>query len=601
MHTQSIASNSFADAMRYARNNFVFVGVFSCIINILMLTGPIFMLQVYDRVLGSGSVDTLVALVVLAAMLYGFMGLLDVIRSRILVTVGHGFDAKLASTAFNADLSDALRGGPSAVSTKATADVSQLRTFFGSPGLASIFDMPWMPFYLGLVFALHFWLGVVGLIGAVLLVIIAVVSDFATRRASRDLRGLTAECDQLAQASRRNVEAIQGMGMHAEITNVWHRSHDRLLEASARAAKLTGISTSTTKTVRLMLQSAILAVGAYLVIGNEISAGVMIAASIIMAKGLQPIEGAMQNWRTVLAAQKSFRSLKKVFAAKPNADRISLPRPTERLEVERLTVVPPAQRKPSLMGVNFSVNAGEAVAVIGATGSGKSTLGRALTGIWPAAAGKVRVDGVPLDQWIPEDLGRDVGYLPQDVELFDGTIAENIARFQDDATDEEVIEAAKAAGVHDLITGFEGGYAARVGDRGAALSGGQRQRIGLARALFRNPFLIVLDEPNANLDGEGEAALNQAVLQAKARGAILVLIAHRPSALANVDHILSLADGHMVEFGPRDEMIRKCMPGPRVAPGPTPAPAPQPAQAAADRTAARTDTQVFPGIQAIVS
>ncbi|HMB76041.1 MAG TPA: ABC transporter transmembrane domain-containing protein, partial [Kiloniellaceae bacterium] len=350
-------SSSFAEAMRYVRKNFIFVGAFSCVINILMLTGPIFMLQVYDRVLSSGSVDTLLALAVLGGMLYAFMGLLEAIRSRMLAAIGHGFDAKLAGTAFNEDLAATLQGGPSAVSTKATADVGQLRSFFSSPAVAAFFDMPWMPFYLGLVFALHFWLGIVGLVGAALLIVIAVVSDIVTRRASRDLRALTAASDQIAQSSRRNVEAIQGMGMHNEITKLWRRAHDRLLAASAKSAQLNGVSASITKVVRLSLQSAALAVGAYLVIENAATGGVMIAASIIMAKGLQPIEGAMQNWRTVLAAQRSYRNLKKVFSAPAAQDKISLPRPTSRLDVDRITVLPPAVRKPTLMGVNFSVEA----------------------------------------------------------------------------------------------------------------------------------------------------------------------------------------------------------------------------------------------------
>ncbi|MEM0991294.1 MAG: type I secretion system permease/ATPase [Pseudomonadota bacterium] len=593
MQTQSTASDGFAQAMQYVKRNFWFVGGFSCVINVLMLTGPIFMLQVYDRVLSSGSVDTLVALVGLAVMLYGFMGLLDVIRARILISVGHGFDAKLAGQAFGADLTRTLKSDPSAAATHVTSDVTQVRSFIGSPALTALFDMPWMPFYLGLVFYLHVWLGIVGLVGAAVLVAIAILGDLTTRRASRDLRAITAECDQIAQTSRRNVEAIAGMGMHHQITALWHRAHDRLLAANARSARLTGVSSSATKIVRLGLQSAMLAMGAYLVIQNAATAGVMIAASIIVTKGLQPIEGAMQGWRSVLATQRAWRNLTKTFSVQPTTDRIALPRPTDRLEVERVVVVPPACKKPSLMHVELSLVAGEAMAVIGATGSGKSTLGRVLTGIWPAAAGKVRLDGVPLDQWIAEDLGRDVGYLPQDVELFNGTIAENIARFQPDARDEDVIAAAKAAGVHELVTSFEGGYAARVGDRGAVLSGGQRQRIGLARALYGDPFLVVLDEPNSNLDAEGEAALNQAVLAAKARGAIVILIAHRPSALANVDHILQLEDGRMADFGPRDEMIRKLMGQPQSGPQAAPKPAP--------KTAPDPQGGAFPSIQAVVA
>lgn len=557
MKTTLQPSDYFRSSIAYLRRNFIVAGIFSCFVNLLMLTGPLFMLQVYDRVLSSGSVETLIALAVLALMLYGFMAIIDIIRSRVLIAVAHGFEARLSKPAFWSDLTGALRRGPPSKATQATADLSQVRSFMSSPGLAALFDLPWIPLYLGLVFMLHVWLGLVAVAGAVLLVVIAVTSDILVRRASRDQRELSAECARISEASKRNVEAIEAMGMRANMVNLWRGSHDKLLVASTKAATLTGASSSVTKVFRLMLQSAMLAVGAYLVINNAATGGVMIAASIIMSRGLQPIEALVGHWRSLLAAQRSYQNLKSVLAMPQSATKMELPRPSQRLDVEEVSAVPPRSRKPNLQGVSFSLEAGEALAVIGATGSSKSTLGRVLTKVWPAAKGKVRLDGVPIDQYIDEDLGAAIGYLPQDVELFAGTIAQNIARFAEDASDEAVIAAAKAAGVHELITSLEGGYAANVGDHGTALSGGQRQRIGLARALYGDPFLIVLDEPNSNLDAAGEAALNKAVVQAKARGAIVVLIAHRPSVLAVVDKVAHFNAGQLIHFGNRDEVMAK--------------------------------------------
>lgn len=591
MKTNSPPTDQFRSAIAYLRRNFIFTGVFSCFVNILMLTGPLFMLQVYDRVLSSGSVDTLVALAVLALMLYGFMGLIDIIRSRVLVSVAHGFDARLSETAFGSDLSGALRRGPPSKATQATADLAQLRSFMSGPGLPALFDLPWMPLYLGLIFMLHTWLGLVGVAGAVVLIAIAVTSDFVVRRVSQDQRELSSECDRISQGSRRNVEAIEAMGMRANMANMWRRSHDRLLAVNAKTANLTGISASVTKVFRLMLQSAMLAVGAYLVINNAASGGVMIAASIIMSRGLQPIESAVSHWRSLLAAQRSYRNLKSVLSAPQVAAKMELPRPSQRLDVENVTVVPPRSRKPNLNAVNFSLEAGTALAVIGATGSGKSTLGRVLTRVWPAAKGKVRLDGVPIDQYIDEDLGNAIGYLPQDVELFGGTIAENIARFAEDASDEEVIKAAKAAGVHELITSLDGGYAANVGDHGAALSGGQRQRIGLARALYGDPFLIVLDEPNSNLDAAGEQALNDAVQRAKQRGAIVVLIAHRPSVLAVADKVAHFSGGQLTHFGDRDEVIGEIMQAEKDGVAKRAQPVPSAAQAAAPQPRPRAPSR----------
>ncbi|WP_269585337.1 type I secretion system permease/ATPase [Roseibium sp. Sym1] len=556
MKTQMHGNPQLTATRRAMRSNLVAVGVFSGVINLLMLTGPLFMLQVYDRVLASQSVDTLVALAVLAAGLYFFMGIIDAVRTRVLVSIGHRFEQRLAGEAFSSVLAAPVPGR-APLNSSAIRDVEQIRSFLSSQGAAALFDLPWMPVYMGLVFALHFWLGIVGIAGAVVLVAVALVTDFLVRRATAAQAEHAGRRARLAEASRRNSELVRAMGMRGHMTGVWERVNDQFLGTSARAAFTVGLSSSLTKVFRLALQSTILAVAAYLAIHQEVSPGAMVAASVIISRGLQPIETMVGSWRAIVSAQRSWKNLKETLSVQPKAKQLDLPAAEKSLSVESLGIVPPGASAPTVKSVSFDLSAGEALAVIGPTGCGKSTLARVLVSAWPAARGGVRLDGVPMDQFKPEDLGRQVGFLPQDVELFDGTVAENIARFDPDAKDEDVIAAAKAAGVHELIANRPDGYAASVGERGAALSGGQRQRIALARALYGNPFLVVLDEPNSNLDAAGEAALNKAVLSARERGAIVVVIAHRPSVLSAVDKVLVMNAGEAADFGPRDEVMQR--------------------------------------------
>lgn len=555
MKTQSTIHPQLANARRALKGNLVAIGFFSGIVNLLMLTGPIFMLQIYDRVLTSQSVNTLVALSGLMVGLYLFMGLIDAARSRVLVAMGHRFEQRLAATAFNATLAAPRPGLNQASAPSAIRDVEQIRSYLAGSGAAALFDLPWIPVYLGLVFALHFWLGMVGVVGAVVLVAVAVITDLVVRAATRVQAEHSGNRMRLAESGRRNGELIRAMGMQGHLTGAWQDLNDRHLGASARAANVVSLSSSLTKTFRLALQSAILAVAAYLAINNQISAGSMIAASIIMSRGLQPIETLVGSWRGLVAAQRAWRQLKSGLAGNAPTEGISLPKAEKALTVEGLVAAPPAAITPVLKNVAFSLDAGEALAVIGPTGGGKSSLARTLVASWPVLKGSVCIDGVPIDQYRPEELGPQIGFLPQDVELFDGTIAQNIARFDPEAKDEAVIAAAKAAGVHELVSGLRGGYGAEVGERGAALSGGQRQRIALARALYGDPFLVILDEPNSNLDTEGEAALNHAILAAKARGAIVVVIAHRASVLGAVDKILVMDGGRSADFGPRAEVM----------------------------------------------
>lgn len=549
--------SQLSDVRRSMYGSLLAIGLFSAVVNILMLTGPLFMLQVYDRVLASQSVNTLLALGVLAAMLYLFMGLVDTTRARVLIGMGHRFEQRLAGAAFSSTLSAPNSGSPSGQSGSAIRNLEQVRSFLSGQGAAALFDLPWMPVYLGLVFALHTWLGLVGLIGATVLLTLAVVTDFAVRKASVSQAEHAGQRARLADAGRRNADMVRAMGMQRHLEQAWTRVNDLYLGASARSAITVGLSSSVTKVFRLGLQSVILAVAAYLAIHNQVSAGSIVAASVITSRALQPIETLVGSWRGLVGARQAWRNLAEALSNRDVPTHIDMPPAKDKLSVEGLYVVPPGSRAPTLKGLGFTLNAGEALAVVGPTGGGKSTLARALVTAWPSAKGTIRLDDVPVEGYRPEDLGRQIGFLPQDIELFDGSIAENISRFDPNARDEDVIAAAQEAGVHELVANLEGDYGFTVGERGAALSGGQRQRIGLARALYGEPFLVVLDEPNSNLDAAGEMALNQAIHAAKSRGAIVVVIAHRPSVLGVADKVLVMDDGHAVDFGPRDQVLKR--------------------------------------------
>ena len=551
--------NILADAMAATRRTFTAVGLFSCVVNVLMLTGPLFMLQIYDRVLTSRSVPTLVALALLVVGLYLFMGIVDLVRYRVLTRIGHRFDEEVGRAAFTAQVSAPLKGGPMAAKSEPVRDVDQLRQFFSSPGVTALFDMPWLIVYVGIVYLIHPWLGHLAALGAVVLFAIAFGTDWIARPAIKTSSELSTQRNAIVNSGRRNAEVLHGMGMMNSVGAVWDTVNDKFLAANAKAADVVGLSSVLSKTFRLFLQSAVLALGAYLAINEVISPGAMIAASIIMARGLQPVEMAVQNWRQMLGAQGAYRRLKKLFDTPAEKQRLELPVPHRELVIDNVTVVPPGWRTPTLVDVRLSAKAGTALGIIGQSGSGKSTLARALVGVWPAARGAVTLDGAPLPQWKPEQLGRHVGYLPQDVELFEGTLAQNIARFAEDATDEKVIAAAKMAGCHDLVLTFANGYGTLIGEQGAMLSAGQRQRIALARALYNDPFLVVLDEPNSNLDGYGDSALNRAITLTKQRGAIVVVIAHRPSALSATDKLAVIDSGRLADYGDRDEVLKKVM------------------------------------------
>lgn len=532
--------------------------LFSGVINLLTLTGAIFMLEVYDRVLPSGSVPTLVALAVLAATLFSFQAMLDILRSRVFVRVGSSLATALGTRTYDAIVRMPLRGYARGDGLQPLRDLEQIRSFVAGGGLVAFFDLPWIPFYIAFCFAFHLWIGVTATAGAALLLAATVSTEILTRKPMQKSSSSQASRNGLAQASRRNAEVLQAMGMAARISRHWTETHHDYVEAQQRASDVSGGIGALSKALRVALQSAVLGTGAYLVIHGEATAGLIIAGSILSARALAPVELAIANWRSFQAARQAERRLRQIFAELPPCKPLlALPRPSSYLSVEGVSVNAPGTSKVLVRDVSFKISAGSALGIIGPSASGKSSLVRALVGAWQPAAGKIRLDGAALDQWSSDTLGSHVGYLPQDIELFDGTIAQNIARFDPDPAPEKIIAAASAAGVNEMILRMPEGYETRIGEGGAALSAGQRQRIGLARALYGDPFLVVLDEPNSNLDGEGEEALKNAIVGIRNRGGVAVIVAHRPTALANVNKLLLLADGRVQALGPTQEVFQQ--------------------------------------------
>ncbi len=540
---------------RRCRSILLMTGFFSFFINLLMLTVPLYMLLVYDRVLTSGNLSTLVALTVLAGALLAIMGSLELVRSRILVRVGVRIERLLSEQVFDAFMRRAVLPRHDNA-TRPLQDLSTLRDFLSGPGPLALFDAPWAPVYLGVLFLFHPLLGYVATAGAVLLFSVALLNELTTRRPLAEAGSLIAESQALATAGHRNAEVLGSMNMLSGLRAhwQWYQQHalGRQRAASDRASTFLALS----KTLRLALQAAILAVGAGLAVNLEITAGTMIAASIIMSRGLAPVEQSIGSWKNFVAARSAFHRLDRLFQEVPvPMPRTELPRCHGHLRVERLTAGPPGTRRPALSNIDFELLPGQALGVLGPSASGKSTLVRLLVGIWQPQRGNVRIDGARLAQWHPDRLGYEIGYLPQDIELFSGTVRQNICRFADDANDAGVVAAALQAGVHDVILQLPDGYETQIGDAGERLSGGQRQRIALARALYGDPAIVILDEPNSNLDAEGEVALGQAIRDLKAQGRTVVVVAHRPSAIAATDKILVLDKGTQRAFGDRDEII----------------------------------------------
>lgn len=537
------------------RHNFIAAGIFSFFINALMLVPSIYMLQVYDRVLVSRNEMSLWMLTLIMLMMYMLLGSLEWVRSRLLVRAGARLEAEINQRVFTAAFEANLRkagGDP----RQAIGDLTNARQFLTGNGLFAFFDAPWAPIYLAFVFFLHPMLGWFSLFGMLILVILTAITEWTTQKPLAAANTAAIQSSSFASNQLANAEVIEAMGMLPSLRDRWQQKHNAHLSYQAVASDRAGIIAAVTKFVRTTLQSLILGLGAYYAIKGELTPGAMIAGSILMGRALAPIELLIGTWRGFVSARGAYQRLGDLLHRFPaRRETMSLPPPKGAIQVENLVAIPPGSQVPVLKGIGFSVSAGEVIGIIGPSGSGKSTLARLLVGVWAPSNGKVRLDGADVYLWDKTELGPWVGYLPQDVELFDGTIAENIARFGE-IDSEQIVSAAQRAGVHELILRFPLGYDTQIGPGGSVLSGGQRQRIGLARALYGEPSLIVLDEPNSNLDDAGEAALVQAVLDLKRRGKTVLLISHRTSIISAVDKLLVLRDGMIQAFGPRDQVIQ---------------------------------------------
>jgi ATP-binding cassette subfamily C protein len=534
----------------------VFLFLISGVINVLALTGSFYMLQIYDRALAAGSVPTLVALSVIAIGLYLFQGVFDVIRSQVLVRVGARLDKKIAPLAHSVAIDMPRFGFSTAESLERGRDVDTVRGFLGSQAPIALFDLPWIPIYLAFVYLLHPFLGGLTLAGTVVLSVLTLVTELMTRRLNAATLKAVITRSAIADSNARNADILKAMGFAHRAVERFNIANDEHLVLQTRTNDITGTFGAIARVLRMLLQSALLGLGAYLTIKGELSAGAIIACSVASSRALAPIDLAIANWKGVVAARSAMKRLRETVVALAGAKPpMPLPAPVSSLKVERITIAAPASGRVLLSEVGFELKAGDGLGVIGPSGGGKTTLVRALTGVWPVLRGSVRLDDAELGQWSDQELGRWTGFLPQEVALLDATIGENIARFEESPDPRAIVAAARGAGVHEMIVRLPEGYMTQIGPQGTSLSAGQRQRIGLARALYNDPFLIVLDEPNSNLDGEGEAALTQAILGVRRRGGIVIVVAHRPSALAAVDLVAVVQAGRLAAFGPKDEII----------------------------------------------
>lgn len=534
----------------------VFLLLLSGVINILALTGAFYMLQIYDRALVSGSIPTLVAISVLAIGLYLFQGIFDIIRTQVLVRIGARLDRRLAPVAHQLVVDMPRLGYSTSEALERGRDVDTLRGFFGSQGPIAIFDLPWMPIFLAFVYFLHPMLGALTISGAFVLASLAIVTELRTRSWNTASMVSTIERNAIADSNARNAEVLKAMGFASRAVARFASANDKHLELQTRTSDISGTYSAVSRVLRMLLQSSILGLAAYLTIIGELSAGAIIAATIASSRAMAPIDLAIGNAKNMEAARAAWRRLRHTVAVLENQpEPMALPAPKASLKVEGVTVAAPATGRILLSDISFEATAGQAIGIIGPSGGGKSTLARSLTGIWPTLRGSVRLDDAELTQWSDDSLGAQIGYMPQDVALLDATIEENISRLSQTPDPSGIIEAGTAAMVHDMIVRLPDGYRTYLGPMGTSVSGGQRQRLGLARALYGSPFLVVLDEPNAHLDPEGEAALIAAIEGVKNRGGIVVLIAHRPSALQVCDRIGVIQNGKLTAFGTREEIL----------------------------------------------
>lgn len=536
------------------KRTFVTIGLFSCVVNLLMLVPTIYMLQIYDRVLTSRNQDTLIGLTVIMIAMYFVIGFLEWIRSQLLIRLGNRMDQRLSGKVFRAAFEKSLRVG-STNASQYFSDLTNVRQFLTGHGLFAFFDSPWTPIFIIVIYYMHPTLGIFSIVSAVFLLCMAVLTEVVSKKPLSEANKLHSIAVTFAGANLRNAEAIEAMGMMTHVRGHWYQKHLKFLKLQAMASERASVVSSVTKAARLIAQSSILGLGAYLAIQNIITPGMMIAASILMGRALSPVEMAIGTWKQFLSTRSSYDRLEEILTVFPDREGgMSLPPPTGQLVVSNLIAGPPGTNKQILRGVNFAVAPGDIVAIIGPSAAGKTTLARMIVGIWPPFVGGVRLDGVEVSTWDKGELGPFIGYLPQDIELLEGTVAENIARFG--AIDaEKVVAAAKDAGIHEMVLQFPGGYDSPIGEGGLVLSGGQKQRIALARAIYDDPVLVVLDEPNSNLDDAGELALLNTLVKLKEAQKTIFVITHRTSILSIVDKVLLMVNGVGQAYGPRDEVL----------------------------------------------
>ena len=544
-------------ALRQCRDSFVAVGIFSLFSNLLMLVPAFYMLQVYDRVVASGSMPTLVMLTLIAMFLLGTMGALEWVRSRILVRVSARLDALLGERIYDLCFKRALQTGAATSSARPLQDLNGLRQFLSGNGPYAFFDAPWLPIYLLIMFLFHPLIGVLGVVAAVLLITLAVANERFTSPPLAEANTTHSNTANTTATNLRNAEIIASMGMLGRLRQRWAERNQRVLSFQGLASDRAGLFTSISKTLRLAVQSLALGLGAYLAVQQEISPGTMIAGAILLGRALSPVDQMIGAWKGFVAARGQYNRLNELLEAIPAAEAgLPLPAPAGAITAQGAAVVPPGSRSPVVVGANFAIEPGDSVGVIGPSAAGKSSLIRAVLGVWTTASGSIRIDGAESASYDREELGPHIGYLPQDVELFDGTVGENIARFGE-LDSEQIVQAARDAGVHEMILQLPDGYDTVIGQSGGVLSGGQRQRIGLARALYGTPAIVVLDEPNSNLDDQGNAALQQAVRTLKERGCTLLIISHRTAILGELDKLLLMREGRVADFGPRDVVLNR--------------------------------------------
>lgn len=543
-----------ADALAETRPGYASAIFFSFFINLLALVGPLYMLQIYDRVISSRNIGTLVALTVIAFVMLLVYGILDKVRSKILLGLGLWFDARVRGPVFNAVARGTLLD-PASGHSQALRALDSVREFLIGSGPLTFCDVPWIPLFIAACFILHVWFGLIATVGGALIFAMAIGNELFTRALAKDASRGTAAAATYAAATLRNAEVLHAMGMVGALRERWLARQRSALERGAAAAARSGTFMSAAKFVRTFLQVAILGAGAYLAIEQEVSPGAMIAASIIMGRALAPVEASVSNWSRFLAARAAYDAIATLLRMAPEEpQRMRLPAPRGEISVENVSAVVPGGKQAVLANISFLLQAGEALGVIGPSAAGKSSLARILVGVWRPARGRMRIDGADVSHWNVDELGPHIGYLPQDVELFSGSVAENISRFGP-LHEDKIIAASMTAGVHQMVQRLPEGYDTQIGEGGHTLSGGQRQRIGLARALYGNPAVIVLDEPNANLDAEGEAALVAALGQLRQNGQTVILITHKTSLLAVVDRLLVLKAGEVHAFGTFDEVV----------------------------------------------